>query len=395
MDNPLASNLTSVADGSAQKPMMQTQSDRDQRALSGAAHLPLTGLYLQNSNDLHDANIERNPGPVIRIGALEGFRSLLMEFGLSPAPILRGAGLSDAMFDSPDTVISTNSYRRALNLAAQQTGLRHFSLILCQRQTFEKLGPVGYLVRHAPNLRSSLDRLTQYFRTHDTGSTISLSIDQGCAMWRHRLAGSNEESAVQQAEIAIGLACRLTRSALADTWAPDAVYFEHSAPADLAPFHAVFRCPVLFNQTQTGMEFPESDLDIPLRQSDAGLFAILDDYVARMGRNQSDDYTSQVRNVIEKNIEDGVTRIDDIAARLGMKRHTLQRRLKAENTSFQQLLDDVRFAIACRLLRETCASISEIAGVLDYAESAVFTRAFARRSGMTPRKWRQKNADIS
>lgn len=342
-----------------------------------------------------DQDYSRTRGSIIRAGSMEGFRSLLFELGVDPLPVLDRAGLDNDIFSQPDATISTEAYRKALNQAASTTGLRHFGLLLSQRQTFEKLGAVGYLVRHAPNLQVSIERLIKHFRTHDTGSMTDLDTEADCALWLHRLSGVGEAPAIQQTELAVGLACSFVRSALGETWAPQAVYFEHQSPRDTRPFQAVFRCPVLFNQTLTGIEIAGSDLQQPLRQSDPGLFAILEQHVTQLEQGMGEDFSAAVRKTILKHIEGGQVRIDTVAEKLGLRRHVLQRRLKAEDTNFQTLLDDVRFEIGRRYLRETDTPISEIAGILGYSKSAVFTRAFSRRSGMTPRHWRQANASGS
>lgn len=332
---------------------------------------------------------DANTGSVIRSGSMEGYCNLLLEHGVDPLPILALADLDETVIANTDTIISTRAYRAALNLGAERTAMRHFGLFLSQRQTFEKLGAVGYLVRHAPNLRASIDRLVRHFRTHDTGSLTNLEFDGSSAIWMHRLTGVEDDSAVQQTELAIGLGCRFIRSTLGDSWAPRAVYFEHKAPRDMAPFQAVFRCPVHFDQTVTGIEFLVSDLDLPLRLSDAGLFSILDKYVTYIGEQSTEDCTAMVHRAIQENIEGGRLQIDEVATQLGLRRHVLQRRLKAEGTTFQSILDDVRYELGRRHLRETKTPISEIAGALGYAESAVFTRAFTRRSGMAPQAWRR------
>lgn len=324
---------------------------------------------------------------------MEGFRSLLLELGVDPLPVLERAGLDNGIFSEPDTVISTESYRRALNHAAIATGLRHFGLLLSQRQTFEKLGAVGYLVRHAPNLRVSIERLIMHFRTHDTGSMTGLEAEGDCALWLHRLSGVIDAPAVQQTELAIGLACRFVRAALGETWSPQAIYFEHPAPKDVGPFQAVFRCPVLFSQTLTGIEIAMPDLDKPLRQSDPGLFKILEQHVTQIEKGMGDDFSASVRKIILQDIETGMVRVGTAAARMGLRKHVLQRKLKAEGTNFQTIFDDVRYEIGRRYLRETDTPIAEIAGILGYSESAIFTRAFTRRSGMAPRLWRQTHSE--
>lgn len=329
---------------------------------------------------------------MVRAASLEGVRNLLLELGVQPLPILEAAGLSNEVLNTPETMISTRSFRGVLNAAAEATGIRQFGLLLSNRQTIKKMGAVGYLVSHAPNLRISIHRLILHLTSHDTGTMSRLQSDGQMALWYHTLTGVENEWSVQQNELAVNLACGFIRDALEETWNPTTVFFEHSAPKDRKPYDAVFRCPVLFDQAVTGLEFPASDLDRPLLKSDPRLFAILEQHCQTLCAESPPDRVSQVRNLVLENIETGQFRIDDVAAFLGVKRYSLQRQLRAEGTSFQEILDDVRFEIARRHLRETDISISEIAGILSYAETAVFSRWFARRSGMAPRKWRQHNA---
>jgi AraC-like DNA-binding protein len=55
-----------------------------------------------------------------------------------------------------------------------------------------------------------------------------------------------------------------------------------------------------------------------------------------------------------------------------MQRRTLNRRLKTQGTTFQEIPDEVRFAAACQLLDTTGISLTDIAGSLGYADFAAF-----------------------
>ena len=67
-----------------------------------------------------------------------------------------------------------------------------------------------------------------------------------------------------------------------------------------------------------------------------------------------------------------------------MSRTTLYRRLKAEGTSFQALLDEVRSTLAAQLLQQPGRSISEVAYNLGFSEPAAFHRAYRRWYGEAP-----------
>ena len=77
------------------------------------------------------------------------------------------------------------------------------------------------------------------------------------------------------------------------------------------------------------------------------------------------------------------------AAYLKMNVRTLSRRLAAEGTSFQKLLDGVRFAMARELLTVTDLEIGDIAKALSYSAHSPFVDALRRWSGVMPSDWRR------
>jgi AraC-like DNA-binding protein len=73
-----------------------------------------------------------------------------------------------------------------------------------------------------------------------------------------------------------------------------------------------------------------------------------------------------------------------------MHRRTLNQRLRAEGTTFQELLDEVHLEAACQLLDTACIPDYEIAASLGYRETSAFSYAFRRWSGATPRQRRRR-----
>ena len=82
--------------------------------------------------------------------------------------------------------------------------------------------------------------------------------------------------------------------------------------------------------------------------------------------------------------------IERVAGTLAVNKRTLQRRLKAEGTSFKALLDEVRFNAARKYLRESRGSLTALADMLCYADLSAFSNAFRQRFGVSPRAWKQQ-----
>ncbi|WHS94123.1 helix-turn-helix transcriptional regulator [Sinorhizobium kummerowiae] len=80
--------------------------------------------------------------------------------------------------------------------------------------------------------------------------------------------------------------------------------------------------------------------------------------------------------------------LQTVAKSLGMSVRTLQRRLKFCGVDFEELLDDTRRNEAIRLICEGVHSMTDIALRLGYSDSAHFTRAFKRWTGVAPSRFR-------
>jgi len=83
--------------------------------------------------------------------------------------------------------------------------------------------------------------------------------------------------------------------------------------------------------------------------------------------------------------------VADMAQQLHLSERTLKRRLQAEGTSYQQLLDQVRQRDAMKLLGNPALPIAQVAEAVGYADPANFARAFAKWTGLSPRDWRTRH----
>ena len=82
------------------------------------------------------------------------------------------------------------------------------------------------------------------------------------------------------------------------------------------------------------------------------------------------------------------TSLAQIASEFSMQPRTLNRRLRAEGTTFRELINKARFEVARQLLKSTKMQIADIALALGYANASGFSHAFQRWSGAAPSEWR-------
>ncbi len=106
---------------------------------------------------------------------------------------------------------------------------------------------------------------------------------------------------------------------------------------------------------------------------------------------RSSRFRAQVEQRLESALESGDVGIDRIARDLGYSRQTLYRRLKAEGTTYEQLLDGLRRRLALRLVRDQGLSVKEAAYRLGFSDPAAFSRAFKRWTGTSPGEMRTRH----
>ena len=103
-----------------------------------------------------------------------------------------------------------------------------------------------------------------------------------------------------------------------------------------------------------------------------------------------DDIAGQLKRKLANLLARGEANADSACRALKLSRRTLQRRLKAERTSFQKILHEVRAELAVNYLQDARLKLMEIAMLLGYSNISSFTTAFKSWYDMPPAEYRQK-----
>jgi AraC-like DNA-binding protein len=106
--------------------------------------------------------------------------------------------------------------------------------------------------------------------------------------------------------------------------------------------------------------------------------------------NSRDNIAEQLKGRLAGLLARGEANADYACRALRLSKRTLQRRLKAEKTSFQKVLQEVRAELAVRYLSDRRLKALEVAMLLGYNNISSFTTAFKSWYDMPPAKYRQK-----
>ena len=81
--------------------------------------------------------------------------------------------------------------------------------------------------------------------------------------------------------------------------------------------------------------------------------------------------------------------LEEIARKLGFSPRNLRRKLKEEDSSYQEILKEVRLQLAKQYLKSGL-TVERIAELLDYSEISTFSRAFKSWTGKSPQQYRAR-----
>ncbi|MFC6634581.1 helix-turn-helix domain-containing protein [Microbulbifer taiwanensis] len=171
------------------------------------------------------------------------------------------------------------------------------------------------------------------------------------------------------------------------------VQLRRTAPDDSAIYRRVFQCPVQFSCAGDALVLGPETLDAPIpryhrllrSQSRNTLKAVLHDTLSNC------NLAASLRHWLERRLLHEEVTIGRAAAHFGIGERTLQRRLRAQGVTFQQIKDGATLALTKQLLLSTSDSVESIATRLHYAERSVFAKFFKKREGVSPSEYRRSN----
>ncbi|MHC8304830.1 AraC family transcriptional regulator [Pseudomonas sp. PB3P13] len=99
------------------------------------------------------------------------------------------------------------------------------------------------------------------------------------------------------------------------------------------------------------------------------------------------EWLERLRNILSESLLDPPD-LEALAVKMHCSPRTLRRQLQDQNTSYRQLLDELRFAKAKSLLASHSGTVDQIAEELGFSDGAGLRRAFRRWCGMSPNAFR-------
>jgi AraC-like DNA-binding protein len=167
--------------------------------------------------------------------------------------------------------------------------------------------------------------------------------------------------------------------------------FRASRPEDQSDYRMRFCEDIEYDAPVTQVSFDKKFLDMKIAQSPATVAAFLKESPGSLlvKYRNDDSLSAQIRRYLRGSSPEKWPERDELAVILHMSNSTLQRRLQAEGTHYQNLRDNLRRDMAIDLLSRGDMTVTQVAAATGFEETSAFHRAFKKWTGVSPGAYRR------
>jgi AraC-like DNA-binding protein len=329
----------------------------------------------------------------LRISAAWSLPGVVRELGLDLDRLLADSNLPPDLFTNRENPVTYGELERLLVACEQQAQCDHFGFLIGERAGLADFGLAGQAALCASNVGEALREFISHFNLHNTAATVTLTVVERYAQFVYVVSEQGLKDTRHFQLGGIACSCNILRELCGPEWVPTVVRCASRSPSNLKVFQKFFGAPIEFDADESGIVFPGHWLSRPLPPTDPAFRRQVAQAVREQRATMLADFPATVRMVLRKQLQLGAIGMQDVAARLGMHRRTLDRHLQAQGVTFGELLESVRIDVACQLLHDTAMPIGQVADTLRYGSSASFATAFRRGTGLTPTSYRRRSLE--
>lgn len=335
-------------------------------------------------------------GATISSGVLSGFDDRLAARGLDPYALACGCEIPARAWRDDPVELPLAAFVRLLQRGASASGDQAFGWDAGRDFDLAALGALGEAVPAAPDLGSALSTFAGYLRLVQSTSELRFEVEGHEARLSYRILDPDIWPRQQDAEFSLSIFVGLIRACLGPDWRPKAIGFEHAATRPEQAWHRDVGPRCRFGQADNSVLLPLAALDQPMPARDDRAWSQRSRALrlAMRHRNRARAVADRVASAVLASLGEAPVDQEGIAGGLGLSRRSLHRRLEAEGTGFNRILQDCRQRLAQHRLVHGDQPLSQIALELGYSDQSAFARAFKRQVGLTPGEYRQRHRKV-
>lgn len=306
--------------------------------------------------------------------------------GVKVGEALKEAGVPEDLFSRNKPMLDEADYYAFMDAVGRQITDPRLPIAIASADNIESFSPPIFAAYCSKNGKVCMERLSRYkrliapmrYELSETDGKIMLVIEasrEGLTMPRFLV------------ETEMVFLIHIIRTATKSNISPIEVRMQN--PVKDKEFSEFTGCKIK-KSTENALIFTVEDMEKPFVSFNEGMWDFFEpELQKRLYEMEKDDtFAAKVRSALTELLPGGGGTVDDVAAKLGISKRTLQRKLTEEETSFQKQLNGVRELLAKHYIRNTDMRTDDIAFLLGYQELNSFLRAFNIWTGMSITEYR-------
>jgi len=309
---------------------------------------------------------------------------LASEYGMSAIDCLKGTGLKAADLGNPLAEIRVEQELAVIRRVQAQLGDdKGLGILAGLRHSLGMRGMLGFAVLSSASVREALELVLRYIDLNYSYCSIVLEEgEQQCVAQIDTDVPTDVRRFI--VERTFGAALALCREVTHNLTLITRLEFAFPRPAYAKLFEPLSQESTRFRAKHNCIVVDRAVLDLPLPGANLLTQQLCLEQCQKL--LQARRIRTGVAELVRDNLlrePDNMSGIETIAKKLAMSASTLRRRLGEEDTSYRELVDEIRLTLAAELL-STGMSVERIADRLGFAEASSFIRAYKRWAGVTP-----------
>jgi len=318
----------------------------------------------------------------------------LAEEGFDARTALRGADLSVEQLRSPTVTVSRNQvlvvFRNALRLSRNP----NFAFEIGLMTHVSLYGMYGFAILSSMNFRETMHFAMRYHPLATPLAKIVFAEDADEAIWTleplpHPAMDDRLYRFIVECQFGVHLS--LHRDIMGTGFSPRSLHAAFEAPTPATRLASPFGCPIVYGQSANRFIFDSVWLNGRPQFGDeiaySTVLALCDDLHDQLQHRIG--VAGGVRTYLLANLGRNAG-LEDVALHLNTSVRTLRRKLRDENTSFREILDELRSEVASKYLRDTEMTVDDVACALGFSETSNFRHAFRRWKQTSPQQYRRQ-----
>jgi AraC-like DNA-binding protein len=314
--------------------------------------------------------------------------TLCREGDIAAESLLTGSGIALDDLRRPEMRIAVSQEQRVfINALARR---RDLGLELGRRMHVSSYGMVGYTLLSAATLGEALDVALSFPALLGTLFDLRLCRNGDMAWMQASDYCEAPELEVFNTEFCLASLKLICDDLLGRPLPLSEVRFRHAPPSYRREYARNFDCPVRFGASGNAFGFAAELLDRRLPLADPVTHRDMLERCRQLNREfvSRQALINRVRQLLGEQLQ-AAPKLEELARQLRCSARTLRRHLQDVGSSYQALLDELRFERARQLLEQERMPIARIAEEMGYSETASFRHAFQRWSGTSPSRFRR------